>query len=161
MFVQALSDVMEGILGAIYVSDNCALNGTEKFFGRVFKPFFDEFATFGMLARHAADAVLEMLNRLGCRQHSRVHDVESGAHSYESKSALSHSHHTALKRNSRLARKHALRVSEKHLQILTEKLKLLGTRVIVLPRNRNSPGESSSVRSGNESICLCIHGGKR
>ena len=100
---------MEGILGALYISDNCTLEGTEKFFHRVFKPFFDEFVTFEMLARHAADAVLEMLNRLGCRQYSRVHDVESGDHSCRSESALSQSHYTALKRNSHLARKHALR----------------------------------------------------
>ena len=67
--------------GALYVSDNCTLEGTEKLFSGVFKPFFDEFVTFEMLARHASDAVLEMSNRLGCRQYSRVHDVESGAHS--------------------------------------------------------------------------------
>ena len=75
---------MEGILGALYVSDNCTLEGTEKFFNKVFKPFFDEFVTFEMLARHAADAVLEMLNRLGCRQYSRVHNVENGVHSCKS-----------------------------------------------------------------------------
>jgi hypothetical protein len=100
---------MEGILGALYVSDNCTLEGAEKFFDRVFRPFFDEFVTFEMLARHAADAVLEMLNRLGCRQYSRVHDVENGVHSCKSESALSQFYHIVLKRNSRLAREHALR----------------------------------------------------
>ena len=99
---------MEGILGALYVSDNCTLEGTERFFNRVFKPFFDEFVTFEMLARHAADAVLEMLDRLGCHQYSRVHDVGNGAHSCKSESALSRSHHAVLRRNSRLAREHAL-----------------------------------------------------
>jgi len=99
---------MEGILGALYVSDNCALEGTEKFFSQVFRPFFDEFVTFEMLARHAADAVLEMLNRLGCRQYSRSHTVENGVHSCKSECYLPvPPRHT--KRNSRLAREHALR----------------------------------------------------
>lgn len=100
---------MEGILGALYVSDNCTLEGTGVFFSRVFKPFYDEFVTFEMLARHAADAVLEMLNRLGCQQYSRVHDVRSGVHSCKSEYALFQPRHIALKCNSRLAREHALR----------------------------------------------------
>ena len=85
---QVLSDVMEGILGALYVSDNCTLEGAEKFFSKIFKPFFDEFVTFEMLVRHAADAVLEMLNRLGCRQYSNVHNVENGMHSCKSEPSL-------------------------------------------------------------------------
>lgn len=75
---------MEGIVGALYVSDNCTLEGTEIFFNKVFRPFFDEFVTFEMLARHAAEAVLEMLNRLGCKQYSSVHDLENGVHSCKS-----------------------------------------------------------------------------
>jgi endoribonuclease Dicer len=75
---------MEGILGALYVSDNCTLEGAEKFFNKVFRPFFDEFVTFEMLVRHAADAVLEMLNRLGCRQYSSVRSIENGVHTYKS-----------------------------------------------------------------------------
>ena len=100
---------MEGILGALYVSDNCTLEGTGVFFSRVFKPFYDEFVTFEMLARHAADAVLEMLNRLGCQQYSRVHDVRSGVHSCKSECALFQPHCIVLKCNSRLAREHTLR----------------------------------------------------
>ena len=100
---------MEGILGALYVSDNCALGGAEKFFSRVFKPFFDEFVTLGTLVRNAADAVLEMLNRLGCRQYSRVHNVENGVHSCKRESALSWSHRIILKCNSGVAREHILR----------------------------------------------------
>ena len=80
---------MEGILGALYISDNCTLEGAENFFSRVFKPFFDEFVTFETLARHAADAVLEMLNQLGCRQYSRVHHVDDGVHSCKSESSPS------------------------------------------------------------------------
>ena len=75
---------MEGIIGALYVSDNCTLEGVEKFFNKVFKPFFDEFVTFEMLVRHATDAVLEMLNRLGCQQYSNVHNVENGVHACKS-----------------------------------------------------------------------------
>ena len=75
---------MEGMVGALYVSDNCTLEGTEKFFNQVFRPFFDEFVTFEMLAYHAAEAVLEILNRLGCRQCSSVHDLENGVHSCKS-----------------------------------------------------------------------------
>ena len=109
MLTQALSDVMEGILGALYISDNCTLEGVEKFFNRVFKPFFDQFVTFEMLARHAADAVLEMLNRLGCRQYSRTHNFENGVHSCKRESALSQPRCAPLKSDSYLAREHLLR----------------------------------------------------
>jgi len=105
---QALSDVMEGVLGALYVSENCTLEGAEKFFNRVFRPFFDQFVTFEMLARHAADAVLEMLNRLGCRQYSRVHNLENGVHSCKRESTLPQSRCVVLKSNSCLAREHVL-----------------------------------------------------
>jgi len=100
---------MEGILGALYVSDNCTLEGAEKFFETAFKPFFDEFVTLEMLARHAADAVLEMLNRLGCRQYSRVHNVVNGVHSCKSESVVSRFHRILLKCSSRLAWEHTLR----------------------------------------------------
>ena|SRR5579872_5185957 len=99
---------MEGILGALYISDNCALEGAEKFFDKVFKPFYDEFITFEALVRHAADAVLEMLNRLGCRQYSSVRNVENGVHSCKSEILLSWVHHIVLRRNSRLAWEHTL-----------------------------------------------------
>lgn len=71
---------MEGILGALYFSDNCTLQGAEKFFNRIFKPFFDEFVTFEMLVRYAVDAVLEMLSQLGCQQYSSVRKLENGVH---------------------------------------------------------------------------------
>ena len=106
---QALPDVMEGVLGALYVSDNCTLEGAEKFFDRVFKPFFDQFITFEMLARHAADAVLEMLNRLGCQQYSRVHNLENGVHSCKRESALFQFGCVVLRSNSCVAREHVLR----------------------------------------------------
>lgn len=109
MLAQALSDVMEGILGALYISDNCTLEGAEKFFNRVFKPFFDQFVTFEMLARHAADAVLEMLDRLGCRQYSRAHNFGNGVHSCKRESALFQPRCVPLKGDSYLAREHLLR----------------------------------------------------
>ena len=113
--VQALSDIMEGILGALYVSDNCTLEGTEKFFNGVFKPFFDEFVTFEMLARHAADAVLEMLNRLGCRQYSQIDGFENGVHSCKSEPAPFQFVNIVLKGSSRLAWEHALRSQRRQL----------------------------------------------
>ena len=128
---------MEGILGALYISDNFTLEGTERFFNKVFKPFFDEFVTFEMLARHAADAVLEMLNRLGCRQYSRVHNVENGVHSCKSECTLSQPHRVVLSvtvvwhGNTLCEAKDAnldvamQKASEKCLQILTEKPKVL------------------------------------
>jgi hypothetical protein len=100
---------MEGILGALYVSDNCTLQGAEEFFNKVFKPFFDEFVAFETLARHATDAVLEMLRQLGCREYSSVRNVENGVHSCKSEPSFFLSDHFSLKRNSHLAREHSLR----------------------------------------------------
>jgi len=118
---KALSDSMESILGALYFSGNCTLDGAEKFYDNVFKPFFDEFVTFEMLVRHAVDAVLEMLKRLGCRQYSSVHDVQNGVHVCKivwHGSTLCE----AKDPNFDVAMR---RTSERCLQVLTEKPKLL------------------------------------
>ena len=129
---------MEGILGALYVSDNCTLQGAEEFFNKVFKPFFDEFVTFEMLVRHAADAVLEMLQRLGCREYSSIRHVENGVYSCKSEPSFSQSDRILLEQivvwhgNTLCEARDAnldvamQKASEKCLQILTEKPKLLG-----------------------------------
>jgi dsRNA-specific ribonuclease len=128
---------MESILGALYFSGNCTLDGAEKFYDNVFKPFFDEFVTFEMLVRHAVDAVLEMLKRLGCRQYSSVHDVQNGVHVCKSKASPLRSYRI---RSNVLVVWHGStlceakdpnfdvamrRTSERCLQVLTEKPKLL------------------------------------
>ena len=61
------------------------------------------------LRRHTAGAALEMLNRLGSQQYSRVHEVESGVHTRKGKPTLSKSDSIVLMCNSRLAQEHALR----------------------------------------------------
>jgi len=155
--IQALSDVMEGIIGALYASDNCTLEGTEKFFNKVFRPFFDEFVTFEMLARHAADAVLEMLNRLGCQQYSRVHNIENRVHSCKSECTIIPQLHRVVLSATVVWHGNTLceakdanldvamqKASEKCLQILTEKPKLLRDAcncLTVQPTGGTKPGQ--------------------
>ncbi|KAH8106181.1 hypothetical protein BXZ70DRAFT_1004461 [Cristinia sonorae] len=70
-----LSDVLEAILGAIYVDDGFEMNGSEAFFSRVFKPFYEEHITLQSLSHHPGKTLYDLFSRIGCREHKVVKDV--------------------------------------------------------------------------------------
>jgi endoribonuclease Dicer len=75
---KAVSDIMEAILGALYVSENCNLVGAEKFFDDVFKPFYETYITFKSLSRHATNTVLELLQKRRCNQYRLLKHDRNG-----------------------------------------------------------------------------------
>ncbi|KAI5124869.1 hypothetical protein M0805_007301 [Coniferiporia weirii] len=69
---KALSDVVESILGAVYVSDNFSPAGAEIFFDKVLAPFYDKHITLHTLAHHPTKTLFEYFQSQGC-QNFMVH----------------------------------------------------------------------------------------
>lgn len=66
--IQVLSDVVESVLGAIYVSDNFSPEGVETFFDQVLKPFFDKHITLKTLSHHPTKILFELFQSRGCQE---------------------------------------------------------------------------------------------
>jgi len=69
---KALSDIVESIIGALYVSDGFTLDGAEKFFERVLGPFYDRYITLKTLSHHPTKILFELLQSHGCQQFELV-----------------------------------------------------------------------------------------
>ncbi|OBZ71925.1 Endoribonuclease Dicer 1 [Grifola frondosa] len=67
---KVLSDVVESVVGALYVSDDFSPAGVEAFFENVVKPFYERHVRFQTLAKHPNTTLLELLQAEGCQQHS-------------------------------------------------------------------------------------------
>lgn len=65
---QALSDVVESIIGAIYISEDFSPSGAEAIFDNVLKPFYDRHVTLKTLSHHPTKILFELLQAQGCQQ---------------------------------------------------------------------------------------------
>lgn len=63
-----MSDVVESILGAVYVSDNFSPVGAETFFDKVLKPFYDRHITLQTLSHHPTKILFELFQSQGCQR---------------------------------------------------------------------------------------------
>lgn len=90
---KALSDVVESILGAVYVSDNFSPVGAETFFDKILVPFYDEHITLHTLSHHPTKILFELVQSQGCQDFELIkiaidpEDNEYG-HTVESQSML-------------------------------------------------------------------------
>ena len=71
---KALSDVIESIIGAIYVSDTFSPVGAERFYEKVLKPFYDRHITLEAIVHHPTKVLFEMLQGLGCQDFSLLRE---------------------------------------------------------------------------------------
>lgn len=65
-----LSDIVESVIGAIYVSDNLDATGVQQFFDNILQPFYDKHVRLSTLAIHPTKTLLELVQNHGC------HDLE-------------------------------------------------------------------------------------
>ncbi|KAG7097058.1 hypothetical protein E1B28_004446 [Marasmius oreades] len=63
-----LADIVESIIGALYISDNFSPVGTNNFFNKVLRPFYDEHITLQTLYHHPTKVILELIQGKGCQQ---------------------------------------------------------------------------------------------
>ncbi|GJE84689.1 ribonuclease III [Phanerochaete sordida] len=66
---KSLADLVEAIIGAIYVSDHFETRGVETFFERVLRPFYGRHIRLHTLATHPSKSLFELLQAEGCQQH--------------------------------------------------------------------------------------------
>ena len=66
--LQALSDVVESIIGAIYISEDFSPSGAEAVFDNVLKPFYDRHVTLKTLSHHPTKILFELFQAQGCQQ---------------------------------------------------------------------------------------------
>ncbi|KAH7887826.1 hypothetical protein F5I97DRAFT_1952052 [Phlebopus sp. FC_14] len=69
---KVLSDIVESVIGAIYVSDGFTSDGAEAFYNKVLKPFYDRNITLKTLSHHPTKILFELLQTHGCRQFELV-----------------------------------------------------------------------------------------
>ncbi|KAJ3502176.1 hypothetical protein NLJ89_g9005 [Agrocybe chaxingu] len=77
---QALSDVVESIIGAIYISDNFSPVGAESLFDHVLKPFYDKHITLHTLSHHPTKILFELFQAQGCQHFEIVKDNDETTH---------------------------------------------------------------------------------
>ena len=67
---QVLGDLVESVMGAIFVSDRFEDQGVAAFFERVLRPFYDHHIRLHTLAEHPTKSLFELLQAEGCYHHA-------------------------------------------------------------------------------------------
>lgn len=83
---KALADILEALIGAIYLSDASDLHGVQRFFDRVLRPFYDEHVTLHTLSDHPHSALTQVMQSYPCREFK----VDSSSSSTDANSLGSH-----------------------------------------------------------------------
>ncbi|KAK7049611.1 Dicer-like protein 1 [Paramarasmius palmivorus] len=73
---KVLADIVESIIGAIYLSDDFTPTGAEKFFELVLKPFYDKHISLQTLSHHPTKVLLELVQGKGCHQFELAREGE-------------------------------------------------------------------------------------
>ncbi|KAF5369839.1 hypothetical protein D9758_001134 [Tetrapyrgos nigripes] len=68
---KALPDIVESIIGALFLSDNFSPDGAENFFTNVLRPFYEKHIRLQTLSHHPSKVLFELLQAKGCHQ-SRI-----------------------------------------------------------------------------------------
>ncbi|KAH9077365.1 hypothetical protein EDB83DRAFT_2349688 [Lactarius deliciosus] len=74
---KALSDVVESVIGAIFISDNFSPEGAQSFFDKILKPFYDKHITLRTLSHHPTKTLFEVFQAHGCQQFEVTREYES------------------------------------------------------------------------------------
>ncbi|KAH9947264.1 hypothetical protein B0H21DRAFT_345297 [Amylocystis lapponica] len=72
---KVLSDVVESIIGALYVSDDYSDAGAQTFFDNVLKSFYDQHIRLQTLSLHPNATLFNWLQAEGCQQHRLSKEV--------------------------------------------------------------------------------------
>lgn len=65
-----VADLVEAVIGAIYVSDHFNTDGVDTFFKKVLQPFYERHIRLHTLATHPSKSLFELLQAEGCQQHT-------------------------------------------------------------------------------------------
>ncbi|KAI0939123.1 hypothetical protein AcV5_000626 [Taiwanofungus camphoratus] len=73
---KVLSDIVESIIGALYVSEGFSETGVAKFFDNVIKPFYDRHIRLQTLSGHPNTTLFAIFDASRCHQHQLVKEAE-------------------------------------------------------------------------------------
>lgn len=65
---QALSDVVESLLGALFISEDYAIAALEAFFENVMRPFYDEHIRLSSCSTHPTSTLFKILESRSCQR---------------------------------------------------------------------------------------------
>ncbi|KAH9938657.1 ribonuclease III domain-containing protein [Fomitopsis serialis] len=74
---KVLSDIVESIVGGLYVSDDFTEAGVVKFFESALKPFYDRHIRMQTLSLHPTSTLFDLLYSYGCQQHQIIKDEDA------------------------------------------------------------------------------------
>ncbi|GBE79140.1 hypothetical protein SCP_0203370 [Sparassis crispa] len=80
---KALSDIVESLIGALYISDDFSEGGVEVFFNHALRPFYDQYIRLQSLSHHPNKTLFELLHGAGCHQHRVVKTMDGGIYRYD------------------------------------------------------------------------------
>ncbi|KAL1739966.1 hypothetical protein HDZ31DRAFT_48445, partial [Schizophyllum fasciatum] len=73
-----LSDIVESVMGAIYVSDDLEWMGVQQLFDHILQPFYDKHIRLSTLAVHPSKTLLELVQSQSCHDLQLVKSASSG-----------------------------------------------------------------------------------
>ncbi|KAH9843805.1 uncharacterized protein C8Q71DRAFT_698068 [Rhodofomes roseus] len=74
---KVLSDIVESIVGGLYISDDFTESGVVKFFDGALKPFYDRHIRMQTLSLHPTSTLFDLLYSYGCQQHQMVKEEDT------------------------------------------------------------------------------------
>ncbi|KAL0070846.1 Dicer-like protein 1 [Marasmius tenuissimus] len=69
-----LADIVESVLGALYLSDDFSHVGVDRFFDRVLRPFYDKHISLETLSHHPTKVLFELIQSKGCQEFKILRD---------------------------------------------------------------------------------------
>jgi len=64
---QVLSDVVEAVLGALFISEDCDVAAVEAFFHSVLRPFYDQHIRLNSLSSHPTAVLFKIMEASSCQ----------------------------------------------------------------------------------------------
>ena len=86
--LQALSDIVESIMAAMYVNDGFDIASAERFFHDVLMPFFERHIRLQTLSDHPNTTLTNLFHSESCQQHSVVKHADGSTVRYDGTSML-------------------------------------------------------------------------
>ena len=74
---QVLSDIVEAVIGALYISDDFTESGVVNFFDGALKPFYDRHIRMQTLSLHPTSTLFDLLCSYGCQQHQMIREEDT------------------------------------------------------------------------------------
>lgn len=80
---QIMSDIIESIVGAIFVSDGFDIKPLRAVFEKLFEPFYNKYIRLQTLSPHPTTTLMELLQAEHCHAHGMRKKAQGGSVRYD------------------------------------------------------------------------------